>query len=79
LRRIRFHDLRHTYAALMISLGCNIKWLQRQMGHASLTTTMDTYGHILPDVEEHIGGRLDALLFDEKVVTLKAVAPSGAE
>jgi integrase len=72
LRRIRFHDLRHTYAALMISLGCNIKWLQRQMGHASLTTTMDTYGHILPDVEEHIGGRLDALLFDEKVVTLKA-------
>lgn len=71
LKRIRFHDLRHSYAALMISLGCNIKWLQRQMGHASLSTTMDTYGHILPDVEEAIGGRLDALIFDEKVSVLQ--------
>jgi integrase len=71
LRRVRFHDLRHTYAALMISLGCNIKWLQKQMGHASLSTTMDTYGHIMPDVEEKLGGKLDSLLFDKKIVPLK--------
>jgi integrase len=71
LRRVRFHDLRHTYAALMISLGCNIKWLQRQMGHASLSTTMDTYGHILPDVEEAIGGKLDALVFEKSVLPIQ--------
>lgn len=49
LRRIRFHDLRHTYAALMVSQGVNLKWLQHQMGHASITTTLDLYGHLLPD------------------------------
>ena len=70
LKRIRFHDLRHTYAAMMISLGCNIKWLQVQLGHASLSTTMDTYGHIYPMVEEHIGGKMDSLIFDKRVVTI---------
>jgi len=70
MRRVRFHDLRHSYAALMISLGCNIKWLQRQMGHASLTTTMDIYGHILPEVDQDIGARLDSVLFSPNVVAL---------
>jgi integrase len=74
LRRIRFHDLRHTYAALCISENVNFKWLQRQMGHASITTTMDTYGHIAPEVEEGLGGKLDSLLFDENVVPFKKKA-----
>jgi len=74
LRRIRFHDLRHTYAALCISENVNFKWLQRQMGHASITTTMDTYGHIMPEVEEKLGGKLDSLLFDKKVVPFKKKA-----
>lgn len=68
LRRIRFHDLRHTYAALCISEDANIKWLQRQMGHADIGTTMNTYGHIYPEVEEKIGGKMDSLLFDKKIV-----------
>ena len=63
VRRIRFHDLRHTYAALMISLGENIKFIQKQMGHASLTTTMDTYGHLLPEVSEGFSDRLDSLVY----------------
>jgi len=66
VRRIRFHDLRHTYAALMISLGENIKFIQKQMGHASLTTTMDTYGHLLPEVSEGFGERLDSLVYPRK-------------
>jgi integrase len=45
-----------------------MKWLQIQMGHASITSTMDIYGHIYPQVEEKIGGKLDSLLFDEKIV-----------
>ena len=68
LSRIRFHDLRHTYAALCISENVNFKWLQRQMVHASITTTIDTYGRLMPEVEEKLGGKLDSLLFDDKVV-----------
>lgn len=74
VKRIRFHDLRHTYAALMISMGANIKFLQRQMGHASITTTLDRYGHLLDEVAGGVRVQLDAVVFDEdyKVVPLSA-------
>ncbi|OGX37489.1 MAG: hypothetical protein A3D87_08735 [Omnitrophica WOR_2 bacterium RIFCSPHIGHO2_02_FULL_50_17] len=48
LRTIRFHDLRHTYTSLLIAQGENIKFIQSQLGHASIQTTRDRYGHILP-------------------------------
>ncbi len=67
IRRIRFHDLRHTYATLMISLGENTKLLQQQLGHSSITTTMDRYGHLLPEVSEGVGKRIDSLVFSKKV------------
>jgi len=73
LRRIRFHDLRHTYVALMISLGENIKFIQRQLGHNSLTTTMDTYGHLLPEVSAGFGERLDSLIFSTKILPFPSV------
>ena len=47
INKIRFHDLRHTYASLLIDQGENIKYIQKQMGHSSIKTTMDTYGLIL--------------------------------
>lgn len=65
IRQVRFHDLRHTYAALMISLNVNPKWLQVQMGHKNLTTTMDTYGHLYPSVEQDAPQRLEGLIFGE--------------
>lgn len=65
VKRVRFHDLRHTFAALMISMGCNLKFIQRQMGHASIQTTLDKYGHLLPEVADGVGDKLDALVFDE--------------
>jgi integrase len=46
LRRIRFHDLRHTFAALCIEGGTDIKTLQALMGHSSIKVTMDVYGHL---------------------------------
>jgi integrase len=42
LDRLHFHDLRHTYAALMIAAGANPKYLQAQMGQASIKVTLDT-------------------------------------
>ena len=66
IRCVRFHDLRHTYAALMISQNCNTKWLQGQLGHSSITTTMDRYGHLLEEVGNGMPEKLDALIFGDK-------------
>lgn len=72
LPRIRFHDLRHTYAAVLITMGETIKFIQKQLGHASLTTTMDTYGHLLPEASREFGSRLDSFLFAANVVPFPA-------
>ena len=65
LRRIRFHDLRHTYTSLMISQGVHIKFIQSQLGHASIQTTLDRYGHLLPELSQGVGERLDASVFGD--------------
>lgn len=48
LRRIRIHDLRHTYATLRISKGDNILDVSKQLGHHSIKITLDTYAHWMP-------------------------------
>ena len=48
LRRIRIHDLRHTYATLRISKGDNIADVSKQLGHSSVKITLDTYYHWIP-------------------------------
>ncbi len=67
LRAITWHSLRHTYAALMISLGENIVFIQRQMGHSSIRTTLDLYGHLMPEATFGVGERLDNLIFGDDV------------
>lgn len=49
IRKIRLHDLRHTFASLHLSRGESILWVSRQLGHASISMTCDIYGHLLPD------------------------------
>ena len=48
LRKIRIHDLRHTYATLRIPKGDNIGDISRQLGHSSIEVTMDIYSHWIP-------------------------------
>ncbi len=48
IRRVRFHDLRHTYASLMGEGGAPPKYVQEQLGHASIQVTMDIYSHLFP-------------------------------
>jgi integrase len=57
--RLRFHDLRHTCASLLIAQGASVKAVQAQLGHASATVTLDRYGHLFPDELEHLSERLD--------------------
>ena len=49
---IRFHDLRHTCATLLLSQGVHPKIVQELLGHASIQLTLDTYSHYLPDMQE---------------------------
>ncbi len=58
---VRFHDLRHTYAALMVAAGAHPKYLQAQMGHSSIRVTLDLYGHLFPDANRGVLDALDAL------------------
>jgi integrase len=46
---LRLYDLRHTAASLMIRQGASVKAVQRQLGHATASITLDTYGHLFPD------------------------------
>ncbi|MEZ5101209.1 MAG: site-specific integrase [Thermoleophilia bacterium] len=62
---VRFHDLRHTYAALMIAAGAPVKLLQDQMGHTSARITLDLYGHLYPTGFADIGHALDRLIDQE--------------
>lgn len=48
LRKFRFHDFRHTFGSLLIQAGVSVAYVQRQMGHASIHVTVDTYGHLIP-------------------------------
>ena len=57
----RFHDLRHTCAALCIELGAHPKAIQERLGHSSITVTLDRYGHLFPKLDEALTGRLDEL------------------
>ncbi len=58
----RFHDLRHTHVALLISAGVPMKAIQDRLGHSSIVMTMDRYGHLLAEVDEALLAALDEQL-----------------
>jgi integrase len=62
LRPLHFHEGRHTFASLMIAAGVNAKALSTFMGHASITITLDRYGHLFPGAEHEARGRLNTYL-----------------
>jgi integrase len=62
---IRFHDLRHTYASLLIAQGENIKYIQNQLGHASPTITLKVYAHLMKPTNQEAACRLENAVFGE--------------
>ncbi|WP_338128694.1 tyrosine-type recombinase/integrase [Aneurinibacillus migulanus] len=56
---IRFHDLRHTHTTILLRMGGNPKLVSERMGHASVTITLDTYSHILPDMQKDLAANLE--------------------
>ena len=59
LRRIRFHDLRHTFASLLLQQGESPQYVREQMGHHSIQITVDIYGHLIPGANRQAVDRLD--------------------
>ncbi|WML26248.1 site-specific integrase [Neobacillus sp. OS1-33] len=59
---IRFHDLRHTHATLMLQQGVHPKVVSERLGHSSIGITMDTYTHVLPNMQKEAAQQFDQLI-----------------
>jgi len=77
LPKIRFHNLRHTYASLLIDQGENPKYIQTQLGHSSIQLTMDVYGHLMKDVNQEAATRLGSTVFGSDGSKMVAVNKKG--
>ena len=75
LSRMRFHDLRHTYASLMIAQGENIKYIQTQLGHSNPTVTWNVYAHLMNSTNQEAACRFEDTIFggngDQMVTNVK--------
>jgi integrase len=59
------HDLRHSHAAALLSAGHSLTYVQRRLGHESITTTSDRYGHLLPEADDAAMATIDRTLGDQ--------------
>ncbi|MBX9988052.1 site-specific integrase [Priestia aryabhattai] len=59
---IRFHDLRHTHATLLLSKGINVKVISERLGHSNIKVTLDTYSHVLPTMQEEVARKLNEII-----------------
>jgi integrase len=62
LPSIRFHDLRHTSATLLLSAGVHPKVVQERLGHSQIGVTMDIYSHVLPSMQQEAASKLNEML-----------------
>ena len=65
LPKVRFHDLRHTYASIMIEQGENIKYIQNQLGHSSPTVTLNVYAHLMKPTNQEAACRLERAILGD--------------
>jgi integrase len=63
---IRFHDLRHTAATLLLGQGIHPKVVAEMLGHTTITITLDTYSHVLPEMQREATVKLDRLLSQDE-------------
>ena len=58
IKSIRIHDLRHSHASFMLSLGMNDLEMQNRLGHADIKTTLGTYSHLRPNAMKEVATRM---------------------
>lgn len=59
IRELRFHDIRHTFASLLLTNGESLAYVKEQLGHSSIQMTVDIYGHLIPGSNREAVNRLD--------------------
>ncbi len=59
---IRFHDLRHTHATLLLQQGVHPKIVSERLGHSTIGITMDTYTHVLPNMQKEAAQQFEQLI-----------------
>ena len=62
LPNIRFHDLRHSAATILLSLSIHPKVVQEMLGHSQISITMDIYSHVLPTMQKEAISKLNDVL-----------------
>ena len=62
LQRVRFHDLRHSHATVLLAAGVHPKIAQERLGHSSVSMTLDLYSHVAPNMQQDAAAKVDALL-----------------
>ena len=73
---LRFHDMRHTCASLLIAKGAHPKEIQARLGHASITTTLNIYGHLWPSLGAQLDEAMDRA-FHEARANVASMWPAG--
>ena len=63
LKRIRLHDLRHTFATLALAAGVPVKVVSDRLGHGSIAITMDVYAHVMPGMDQDAADRVAEAIF----------------
>ena len=61
----RFHDLRHTCASLLLAQGVHPRVVMETLGHSQIGLTMNTYSHVLPELQREAASKMDSLLARE--------------
>ena len=64
--KLKFHDLRHTYATYLLSKNIPIKYVQQQLGHSTARMTLDTYANILPTIKNDAMDILNSLCYKKE-------------
>jgi integrase len=59
---IRFHDLRHSAASLLLAQGVPMRAVMELLGHSSISTTADIYSHVMPAMMRDVAEKIDAIL-----------------
>ena len=62
LPKLRTHDLRHTFASLLLAQGLHPRIVMETLGHSQISLTMNTYSHVMPAMQREAADRMDAIL-----------------
>lgn len=66
LPSIRFHDLRHTHATMLLQMGEHPKVVSERLGHSRVGITMDVYSHVMPDMQKDAADNFEKIMKQER-------------